>query len=155
MASSGAALFQSKKLLGTEGFVMDLTGCLDEVLKVCTGEEVSQVDEFAMVLVFDVDNAPTILAPSNLLATYDDCLLASDNSEWNDVLDLSVDGALFVVKLIIVVWIHLQIVEGKFLLYALLESTAFFQCERVRFGNDWNHVDNIGKFLENDNVNWL
>ena len=105
--SSGAALFQSKKLLGTEGFVVDLTGGLNEVLKMCACQEVSQIHKLAMVLVFDIDYSPSILAASNLLATNNDCLLASNNSERNDVLDLSIDSALLLVKLVIVVRIHL------------------------------------------------
>jgi hypothetical protein len=155
MAPSRAALFQSEKLLGTEGFVVDLAGGLDQVLKVCTGEEVPEVDEFAVILVFHVDDTPAILAASDLLASDDDCLFASDNGEWDDVLDLGVDGALFVVELVVVVWIHLQIVEGELLLYALLESTAFFEGERVRLGDDWNDIDNIGKLLQHDDVDWF
>ena len=110
---------------------MDLAGGLDQVLKVCTGEEVPEIDEFAMVFVFHVDDTPAVLTSSNLLAADDDCLLASDNSEGDDVLDLGVDGTLFVVELVVVVWVHLQIVESELLLYALLESTAFFECQRV------------------------
>jgi hypothetical protein len=37
-----------------------------------TGEEVSQVDEFAVVLVLDVDDSPSILTTTDLLATNDD-----------------------------------------------------------------------------------
>ncbi len=108
-----------------------------------------------MILVFDVDDTPPILTSSNLLATHDDGLLASDHSEWDDVFDLSVDGALFVIKFIIVVRIHLQVVEGELLLYPLLESTSFLECQRIRLGDDWNDVDDIGELLQNDNVNRL
>ena len=45
--------------------------------------------------------------------------------------------------------------KHELLLYALFESTAFLKCQRVRFRNDWNNVDNVGKLLQNDNVNWL
>ncbi len=41
MSARRAALFQSQKLLGTEGLVVDLTSGLDEVLQVGTGQEVS------------------------------------------------------------------------------------------------------------------
>jgi hypothetical protein len=155
-ATSGStALFQSEKLLGAEGFVMDLTSSLDEVLKVCACQEVSQVDKLAVVFVFNVDDSPPILTSSNLLATNNDCFLASDNCERNDVLDLSIESTLLVVELVVVVRVHLEIVESELLLYALLEGTSFLKCQRVRFGNDRDNVDNVGKFLQNDDVNWL
>jgi hypothetical protein len=52
-AAYSTALFQSQKLLGTEALVVDLRGRLDEVLEVGAGEEVAEVDEFAVVLVLD------------------------------------------------------------------------------------------------------
>jgi hypothetical protein len=62
-------------------------GCgFDQVLKVGTGEEVSQVDEFAVVLILHIDNSPSVLAATDLLASNNDRLLGSDNSEWDDVL---------------------------------------------------------------------
>jgi hypothetical protein len=51
---------------------MDLRCCLDQVLEMGAGEEVSEVDKFAVVLVLDVDNSPSVLATSDLLATNDD-----------------------------------------------------------------------------------
>jgi hypothetical protein len=70
-------------------------------------------------------------------------------------LDLSVQRPLLVVKLIVVVWVHLQVVEGEFLLDSLLKSAALFQSQRIRLCNDWNDIDNIRKLLENNNINWL
>ena len=51
---------------------MNLTGGLDEILKMGTCEEVSEVDEFAVVLVLNVNNPPSILAATNLLASNND-----------------------------------------------------------------------------------
>lgn len=65
---------------------MDLAGGLDEVLQVSAGQEVSQVNEFAVVFILDVNHAPTVLAAANLLAVDDNVLLATDNSKRNDVL---------------------------------------------------------------------
>lgn len=45
--------------------------------------------------------------------------------------------------------------EGELLLYALFESTPFLKRQRVRLRNDWDDVDNIGKLLQNDNVDRL
>lgn len=59
-------------------------------------------------------------------------------------LDLSVDGALLVVELVIIIGVHLQVVESKLLLDALLEGQALFEGEGVRLGNDRNNVDDIG-----------
>ena len=67
-----AALLQRKKLLGTESFVVDLRSRFDEILKVGASEEVAEVHEFAMVLVLDVDNPPTILSATNLTTANND-----------------------------------------------------------------------------------
>ena len=47
------ALLEGKQLLGAERLVVDLCGRLDQVLQVSAGEEVTEVDEFAVVLVLD------------------------------------------------------------------------------------------------------
>ena len=65
---------------------MDLRCRLDEVLKVGAEQEVSEVDEFAVVLVLDVDDAPPVLASTNLLAVDNDRLLGANNSEGDQVL---------------------------------------------------------------------
>lgn len=54
---------------------MDLGCGLDEVLKVGAGEEVSEVNKFTVVLVLDVDDTPSVLAPTDLLASNNDRLL--------------------------------------------------------------------------------
>lgn len=41
--------------------------------------------------------------------------------------DLSVQSLLLIIELIVVVWEHLQAVERKLLLYALLESRSLLQ----------------------------
>lgn len=41
---------------------MDLAGRLDQILQVSAGQEVAQVDEFAVLLILDVDGAPAVLA---------------------------------------------------------------------------------------------
>lgn len=69
---------------------MDLAGGLDQVLEVGAREEVAEVDEFAMVLVFDVYNTPAVLASTDLFTTDDDGLFASDNSEGDDILHNSI-----------------------------------------------------------------
>jgi hypothetical protein len=53
---------------------MDLRCRLDEVLEMGTCEKVSEVDEFAVVLVLNVDDSPSILSSTNLLSTNDDRL---------------------------------------------------------------------------------
>lgn len=89
-------------MLGTEGLVVDLGGGFDEVLEVGAGEEVTQVNKLAVVLVLDynalvgevwglphrrtVDNAPLGLASTNVLSVDNDCLLRADDGEGNEVL---------------------------------------------------------------------
>ena len=72
MSSSGAALLECQKLLGAECLVMDLRCRLNQVLEMGAGEEVSEVDKFAVVLVLDVDDSPSVLTTTDLLATNDD-----------------------------------------------------------------------------------
>lgn len=81
-----ASLLQCEQLLSTEGLVVDLGRRLDQVLKVCPQEEVPQVDKFAVVLVFDVDDAPSVLATSDLVTIYDNGLLGSHDGEGNQIL---------------------------------------------------------------------
>ena len=52
LAESGAFL-KCEQLFGTERFVVDLRSGLNEVLEVSAGQEVTEVDEFAVVLVLD------------------------------------------------------------------------------------------------------
>lgn len=84
----GAALLQGQQLLGTESLVVDLGGSLDEILEVGSEEEVAQVDEFAVSLILDVDDTPSVLAAADLLAVDNDRLLGSDNSEGDKALSL-------------------------------------------------------------------
>ena len=72
MSSCCAALLECQKLLGAECLVVDLGRRLDQVLEMGTGEEVPKVDEFAVVLILNVDNSPSVLATTHLLASNDD-----------------------------------------------------------------------------------
>lgn len=85
-ATVRAALLERKQLLGTESLVVDLRGSLDEVLKMGAEKEVSQVDEFAVVLVLNVDDTPPVLATANLLAVDNDGLFGADDGEGNEIL---------------------------------------------------------------------
>ena len=53
LAADSRALLERKQLLGTERLIVDLRSGFDEILQVGAGEEVAEVDEFAMVLVLD------------------------------------------------------------------------------------------------------
>lgn len=66
---------------------MDLASGFDEILEVSAGEEVPQVDEFAMILILDVDHTPTVLATANLLAVDNYGFLATHHGEGDDVLE--------------------------------------------------------------------
>lgn len=79
-------LLEGQQLLGAEGLVVDLRGGLDEILQVGSEEEVSEVDEFAVVLVLDVDDTPAVLASANLLAVDNDGLFGADNGEGDKTL---------------------------------------------------------------------
>lgn len=81
-----AALLQSQKLLGAESLVVDLRGSLNEILEVRPKQEIPEVDEFAVVLVLDVNDTPPVLAATDLLAVDDDRLLGADNGKGDEVL---------------------------------------------------------------------
>lgn len=81
-----AALLQCKQLLSTESLVVDLGGGLDKVLEVGSEQKVSQVDEFAVVLVLNVDDTPAVLATTDLLAIDNDVLLRANNRKRNQAL---------------------------------------------------------------------
>jgi hypothetical protein len=125
-----------------------------------------------VVLVFNVDHAPSVLSAANLLSVDNDVLLASDDGKGDDILamlaikqyretseyaypDLNVHHTLLVIQLVIVVGVHLQVVESKFLLDPLFEFLSLFQGQGVRLGDHGDNVDNIGKLLEHDYVDWL
>lgn len=69
--------------------------------------------------------------------------------------DLAVDVLLLLVKFIIVVGVHLQVVEGEFLLDTSLELLSLLQRERIGFGDNGNDVDDVGELLQHDNVDRL
>ena len=66
---------------------MDLASGFDKILEVSAGKEVPQVDEFAMILVLDVDHTPTVLATADLLAVDNNSFLATHHGEGDDVLE--------------------------------------------------------------------
>lgn len=83
------ALLERDQLLRSEGLVVDLRGCLDQVLEMGSGEEVAEVDEFAVLLILDIDSSPAVLAASDSLSVDVDVALATDNGEWDDGLEQS------------------------------------------------------------------
>jgi hypothetical protein len=55
--TDGAAFLEGKQLLGSEALVVDLRRGFNQVLEVGAGQEVAEIDEFAMVLVLDWEKA--------------------------------------------------------------------------------------------------
>lgn len=53
VAAHGRALLECEQLLGAERLVVDLRRRFDQILQMSAGEEVAEVDEFAVVLIFD------------------------------------------------------------------------------------------------------
>lgn len=81
-----AVLLEREQLLSTESLVVDHRSGFDEILEVRSEQEVSQVDEFAVGLVLDVDDTPSVLTSADLLAIYNDGLLGADNSKGDKAL---------------------------------------------------------------------
>lgn len=65
---------------------MDLRRRLDQVLEVGAEQKVPQVDEFAVVLILDVDDAPPVLASADLLAIDNDGLFRANNRKGDQIL---------------------------------------------------------------------
>lgn len=63
---------------------MDLRSSLNEILQVGTSKEITEVHEFAVVRVLDIDNTPTVPAAPDGFAIDDNRLLGTDNSERNN-----------------------------------------------------------------------
>lgn len=70
-------------------------------------------------------------------------------------LNLSVDGTLLVVQLVVIVGVHLQVVESELLLDTLLESLALFESERVGLGDDGNDINDVGQLLQDNDIDRL
>lgn len=68
---------------------MNLSSRLDEVLQVCSCEEVAEVYEFAVVRVLNIYNTPAVLATTYRLALDDDVVLGTNNSERDDLLEMT------------------------------------------------------------------
>ena len=86
---------------------MDLSSGLDEILQVCSvrqtariseqdricnscrspREEITQVDKLAVRLVFNIDDAPSVLATSNGLPVNNDAALGSYHGERDHILN--------------------------------------------------------------------
>lgn len=79
----------------------------------------------------------------------------SDDDALYAYLDLLVQVSLLVVKLLVIVREHLEVVEGKLGLNTLLELQSLLNSQGISLGNDRHNVDNIGQLLQDDNINWL
>src|SRR5271170_6394131 len=54
------ALLQCQQLFRAEGFIMDLSSRFNQILQMGAGEKVSQLYEFAVVFVFNIDDTPFV-----------------------------------------------------------------------------------------------
>lgn len=63
---------------------MDLRRSFDQILEMGPGQEVAEVDEFAVAFVFDVDGAPAVLAAADRLPADGDAFFAADYCEGDD-----------------------------------------------------------------------
>jgi len=78
-----------------------------------------------VVFVFNIDDAPLVGAGANHFPVDIESLFGTDDGKRNFILesvysskngwylDLSVECTFFLVKFIVVVWVHFQIMEGK------------------------------------------
>lgn len=81
---TGASLLECKEFFTAVALVVKLTGRFDQILQVGTCQKVTQVDEFAVVLILNVDYAPSVLATANLLAVDIHCSFTATNGKRNN-----------------------------------------------------------------------
>jgi hypothetical protein len=65
---------------------VDLAGRLDQVLQVRLGEEVAEVNEFAVILILDVDDAPLVLSAADGTPIDVERLVAANDGKGDEVL---------------------------------------------------------------------
>lgn len=70
-------------------------------------------------------------------------------------LDLRVDSSLLGVVFLVVVWVESDVVEGKLLLYSILESLSLLESKGIGLGDDGDDVDSLTELLQDDNVDWF
>ena len=69
--------------------------------------------------------------------------------------NMGLEGSLLWVVLVVVVWVHAQVVELEFLLYPLLEGSALLEGQAVALGNNRDDVDKLAQLLEHNDVDGL
>lgn len=102
-----------------------------------------------------IDDTPSVLSSTDLLPIHNDRLLRSNNRKGNYILNLRVPRTLLLVELIVVIRVHFEVVERKLLLDSFLERRTLLQCQGIRLRDNRNDVDDIGQFLENNDVDGL
>ena len=102
-----SVLLKCEKLLRAEGFIVDLSRSLDQILQVSPEkkssfvfvaapaeathvflprQEIAQVHELAMCLVLDIYHTPAVFPSAHSLPTDDHITLRANHGEWNHVL---------------------------------------------------------------------
>lgn len=99
-----------------------------------------------------IDDTPSVLPPANLLAIDDDRFFGTDDGEWNDILDLCIQGTLLFIQFIVVVRVHLKIVERELFLDPFFECRPLLQRQGVGLCNDGDNVNYVGQFFQDNNV---
>ena len=69
--------------------------------------------------------------------------------------DLRIHGRFFRVVLLVLVWVHADVVEGEFLLNAVFEQLPLLQGQTIRLRDDWDHIHGLAQLLQHDNINRL
>ena len=103
----------SSELLGTVVLVESVVGVLLELLHVCADKHLAKLDEVAVLLVVNLDDAPRVTTSADLAAIgAGDLGSGTDNSEWDLGQDLVVLGnRLVIIKLVTWTLENLNVVE--------------------------------------------
>ncbi|KAH3667320.1 hypothetical protein OGAPHI_002969 [Ogataea philodendri] len=126
----------------------------------CSGEEVSEIDELALGHVLDVDESPLgSSTTNNLTGRGGDDVLGANDSERKQRSDVAVEldfvGGKSILTQRVLVRVHSEVVMLELFLQDGLEVGSLFQSQGVCLCDQRNHVGDLGQFLEGDDVQVL
>jgi len=122
---------------------MDLRSSFNQVLQVCSGQEVAEVNEFTVLLVFNINNPPPILSPTNALPVNHNRAFGANYCERDHRPDLGVDLNLLIICLLGVEGVQADVVVNELGANLLFEREPLFHRQAVRLGNYRHYVHNL------------
>jgi len=131
---------------------MDLRRCFDEVLQVCPGQEVAEVDKLTMLLILNIDHSPPILSAADTFTINHHCALGPNDREGNHRPDLGVHLDFLIICFLGIEGIQANVVVDELSTNLLLECEPLFRRQAVRLCDNRHHVHDLAQLLQHDDV---